>query len=72
MGCIERILGAFPQTRFYFLGDDAERDPEIYADVLAKHPGQVTGIWIRRIDPDAQRPVYAGEHDVRELLEARK
>ena len=69
---IETILSAFPQTRFHFFGDDAERDPEIYAEMLAKHPGQVAGIWIRRINPDAQRPVYAGEHDVRELLEAGK
>jgi phosphatidate phosphatase APP1 len=69
---IETILGAFPQTRFYFFGDDAERDPEIYSEVLAKHPSQVAGIWIRRINPDPQRPVYPGERDVRELLGAEK
>jgi len=69
---IETILGAFPQTRFYFFGDDAEHDPEIYAQVQARHPGQVAGIWIRRINPDSQRPVYPGQHDVRELMETAK
>jgi len=69
---IETILGAFPQTRFHFFGDDAERDPEIYTEVRAKHPKQVAGIWIRRINPDPGRAVYPGQHDVRELLEPAK
>ena len=69
---IETILSAFPQTRFHFFGDDAERDPEIYAEVRVKHPSQVAGIWIRRINPDPQRPVYPGQHDVRELMDSAK
>jgi phosphatidate phosphatase APP1 len=69
---IEAILEAFPQTRFQLFGDDAERDPEIYAEVQSEHPNQVTGIWIRRINPDAQRPVFSGQHDVRELMGAAK
>ena len=69
---IEVILGAFPKLRFHFFGDDAERDPEIYADVLAKHPAQVAGIWIRRINPDAERPVYSGQNDVQELMNGAK
>jgi phosphatidate phosphatase APP1 len=69
---IETILDAFPQTRFHFFGDDAEHDPEIYAEVLAKHPTHVAGIWIRHINPDAQRPVYPCQHDVKELLEVVK
>jgi len=69
---IETILAAFPQTRFCFFGDDAERDPEIYAEVRVKHPSQVADIWIRRINPDPQRPVYPGQHDVRALMESAK
>jgi phosphatidate phosphatase APP1 len=69
---IETILAAFPQTQFHFFGDDAERDPEIYAEVRVKHPSQVAGIWIRRINPDPHRPVYPGQHDVRELMESAK
>jgi len=69
---IEAILEAFSQTRFQLFGDDAERDPEIYAEVQSKHPNQVAGIWIRRINPDPGRAVYPGQHDVRELLEPAK
>jgi phosphatidate phosphatase APP1 len=69
---IETILAAFPQTRFHFFGDDAERDPEIYAEVQAKHPTRVAGVWIRRINPAAHRPVFPGQHDVRQLLDAVK
>ncbi len=69
---IETILSAYPRLRFSFFGDDAERDPEIYAEVQKKHPAQVAGIWIRRINPDAQRPVYPEQHDVRELMDVAK
>ena len=69
---IEAILGAFPQTRFQLFGDDAERDPEIYAEVQSKHPNQVAGIWIRRINPDAKRPIFPGQCDVEELISATK
>ena len=69
---IETILGAYPQIRFHFFGDDAERDPEIYAAVQAKHSSQVAGIWIRRINPDAKRSGYPGQKDVRELMDGAK
>jgi phosphatidate phosphatase APP1 len=65
---VEAILAAFPQTRFQLFGDDTERDPEIYAEIQAKHPKQVAGIWIRRINPDAQRPLLPGQSDIRQLM----
>jgi len=65
---IERIFAAFPQLRFYLFGDDAERDPEIYEKIRQHHPGQIAGIWIRRLSPSPDRPKFPEQHDVNELL----
>lgn len=69
---IKTILNAFPQTRFHFFGDDGERDPEIYAEVMTKYPSQVTGIWIRRVHPSVERPIYSGQLDVQTLVNSAK
>lgn len=66
--CIETILAAYPQLRFYLFGDDAERDPEIYAKVQEKFPAQIVGVWIHRLNPDPTRTTYPGQRDVSELL----
>ena len=65
---LETILADFPQVKFYLFGDDTERDPEIYEQVLQKHPTQVAGIWIHHLNPDKLRPSYPGQRDVSELL----
>lgn len=65
---IETILAAYPNLRFYLFGDDAERDPEIYAKVQEKYPAQVVGVWIHRLNRNKNRPTYAGQRDVSELL----
>jgi len=64
---ITAILAAFPQVRFHLCGDDAERDPEIYAQIQLRHPGQVAGVWIRKLNPNPRRPAFSGQRDVREL-----
>lgn len=63
---IEQILAAFPAVRFHFFGDDAERDPEIFADIQTRFPERVAGVWIRKIHPDPERPVFPGQRDVLE------
>ncbi|MEO6993285.1 MAG: phosphatase domain-containing protein [Lacunisphaera sp.] len=65
---IETILAAFPQLKFYFFGDDVERDPETYAKVAERHSAQVAGVWIHRINRDPKRTIYPGQADVRELI----
>lgn len=65
---IETIFAAYPNLRFYLFGDDAERDPEIYAKVQEKHPAQVVGVWIHRLNPDPNRATHPGQRDVSELL----
>ena len=64
---LERIFAAFPQVRFHLFGDDAESDPEIYATIREKLPGQVAGTWIRHLNPDKKRAIFPGQRDVREL-----
>ncbi len=64
---IETILAAFPNLSFQFFGDNAERDPEIYAKIREKYPEQVAGIWIRHVNPDEKRATYPGQRDVSEL-----
>lgn len=43
------LLEEFPKRKFLLFGDSGERDPEIYAEAMRKHPGQVLGIAIRNV-----------------------
>lgn len=65
---VAAILAAFPRQRFHLFGDDAERDPEIYAAICADHPDRVAGVWLHRINPKARRRTFPGQRDVRDLL----
>jgi len=67
---IEEILARLPHVRFTLIGDDGERDPEIYRDVADAHPDRIEAIWIRRVNPDPNRPALAGQGDFEELLRA--
>ncbi|MDQ2821878.1 MAG: DUF2183 domain-containing protein [Pseudomonadota bacterium] len=52
---IEKILRAYPALPFVLIGDSGERDPEIYADVVRRHPDAVKVIYIRNVNPDPAR-----------------
>ncbi|MCD2516420.1 DUF2183 domain-containing protein [Massilia sp. G4R7] len=52
---IERILGFYPDLRFVLIGDSGEQDPEIYAEVVRRHPRAVRMIYIRNVNPDPAR-----------------
>ncbi|XZG70986.1 phosphatase domain-containing protein [Chitinibacteraceae bacterium HSL-7] len=65
---IEAVLTAFPKVRFTLVGDDGERDPEIYADLQRRYPQRVAAVWIRRVHPDPSRAVYPGQGDLAEWL----
>ncbi len=67
---ISEILARVPRVRFTLIGDDSERDPEIYAEVQRLYPDRVEAIWIRRVSPDARRPRLPGQGDLDELLRA--
>lgn len=52
---IERILNFYPGMQFVLIGDSGEQDPEIYAEVVRRHPGAVKMIYIRNVNPDPSR-----------------
>ena len=52
---IERILDTYERLPFILIGDRGERDPEIYAEVVERHPGRIRAIYIRSVDRRPER-----------------
>ena len=52
---IERILSYYPDMQFVLIGDSGEQDPEIYTEVVRRHPKAVRMIYIRNVNPDPAR-----------------
>lgn len=52
---IELILSYYPGMQFVLIGDSGEQDPEIYTEVVRRHPEQVRVIYIRNVNPDPAR-----------------
>lgn len=52
---IELILSFYPEMQFVLIGDSGEQDPEIYAEVVRRHPTSVRIIYIRNVNPDPSR-----------------
>jgi phosphatidate phosphatase APP1 len=65
---IEQILARVPHVTFTLIGDDAERDPEVFAAIREHHPSRIGSIWIRHVHPDPQRPRLPGQGDLTELI----
>lgn len=62
---IEKLLEAWPARKFVLIGDSGEKDPEIYANVLRRHPEQIESIFIRaesrvRASDERMRQAFAG------------
>jgi phosphatidate phosphatase APP1 len=68
---IERIFACLPQVRFTLVGDDGERDPEIYQAVRERHPQRVAGVWIRRVHTDPARARYEKQGNLDDLTGAK-
>ncbi|HEY5799995.1 MAG TPA: App1 family protein, partial [Burkholderiaceae bacterium] len=52
---IERIVATYPAMQFVLIGDSGEHDPEIYSEVVRRHPQAVRAIYIRDVNPDPAR-----------------
>ena len=48
-GVIREILATYPSLPFILIGDSAQEDPEIYAEVVATHPGRILAVYIRNV-----------------------
>ncbi|MES2534804.1 MAG: phosphatase domain-containing protein [Pseudomonadota bacterium] len=55
LNAIEKILRLYPHLQFVLIGDSGEKDPEIYAEVVKRHPQAIRAIYIRNVDPDPAR-----------------
>lgn len=55
---VSRILEAFPKQRFILLGDNSQKDPEIYASIANKYPQRIVAIYIRNISLEKENPTY--------------
>ncbi len=58
---IRNILDYYPDIQFVLLGDDSQKDPDIYQRIVKEYPSQIKAIYIRQ---KGDQP----KHTVGELL----
>jgi len=46
---IARVLKEFPHRKFILLGDDTQRDPEIYTHIVESFPGRIICVYLRHV-----------------------
>lgn len=49
VGWIERLLETYPELRFVLIGDSGQKDPEIYLEVVEKHPDRIAAVYLRDV-----------------------
>jgi phosphatidate phosphatase APP1 len=52
---IKEILELYPTLPFVLIGDNSQKDPEIYRAILDEHPGRILAIYIRNVDKHPER-----------------
>jgi phosphatidate phosphatase APP1 len=57
---IGEILETYPTLPFILIGDSAQEDPEIYADLVAAHPDRILAVYIRNVEPLPERAAAIG------------
>ena len=55
LGAIERLFQTYPQLPFVLIGDSGQEDPEIYKELVLRHPQRIKAIYIRNVNPDPER-----------------
>jgi phosphatidate phosphatase APP1 len=65
---IAEIFDTYPALPFLLVGDSGQEDPEIYTDLVRRHPGRVKAVYIRNVRPNAERTerIQALAREVRE------
>jgi phosphatidate phosphatase APP1 len=52
---IRELFDAYPALPFVLVGDSAQADPEVYAEVARRYPGRVLAVYIRDVTRRAER-----------------
>lgn len=52
---IESVLNTYPHLPFVLIGDSGEQDPEIYSEIVKRHPQRIKVVYIRNIDLKPER-----------------
>jgi phosphatidate phosphatase APP1 len=52
---IREILDLYPALPFVLIGDNSQKDPEIYRSILDHYPGRVLAIYIRNVENHPER-----------------
>ncbi len=52
---IREILELFPSLPFILIGDNSQKDPEIYRAILDRYPNRILAIYIRNVDTNPER-----------------
>lgn len=55
LAAIERILETYPALPFVLIGDSGQEDPEIYHEVVHRHPARILAAYIRNVTPVGKR-----------------
>jgi phosphatidate phosphatase APP1 len=56
---IQAVLDTYPGLPVVLVGDCGERDPEIYRQVVLRHPGRVLAVYVRDVAPERHEAVRA-------------
>ena len=59
LAAIQALLDAYPGLQVVLVGDSGERDPEIYRQVVVRHPGRVLAVYVRDVAPERHDAVKA-------------
>lgn len=52
---IREVLDLYPTLPFILIGDNSQKDPEIYRAILGRYPGRILAIYIRNVDANPER-----------------
>jgi phosphatidate phosphatase APP1 len=52
---IREILDLYPSLPFILIGDNSQKDPEIYRAMLDRYAGRILAIYIRNVDANPER-----------------
>jgi phosphatidate phosphatase APP1 len=59
LATIQALLDTYPDLGVVLIGDGGERDPEIYRQVVLRHPRRVLAVYVRDVAPQRHDAVRA-------------